>query len=418
MFATEQTCGMLTTALCIPLGLCLHLPQVADLYNFMKRRETARVRREVKRLPPHQWYESGDIMRFIFLTNVRREDDVTTRAVRTALSPALEAFRLHGGDGSWSTEQQRVAALIVFHCALFRAFGTKDFIANFGFMLDLDAWDSRIFDAALCAARRCWQSQRAVFTEAYCPSRALRRLETAARRGPRVSAEVFLERLVRRTCKQLRGLWDHRFQIALEAERTRSWRAVIESIMRVPHFGGTGFVAKELTSDLLQTCLFCTWSEASQTWESQCEDLNGWCPVGPGARRGLNRLHGRPTNAQAYSHSQAISDKFIQELLAIYAQRTAHWNPSDLIEDLSPAGELMLHDVQFQLCEFDKYERARLEQGRVRRYDIPEILRTPLTTLYLKAKGIADGMGKIVEGNKALAEQLRLGRGTPGLLLM
>eukprot|EP00439_Symbiodinium_sp_Y106_P045057 s900_g5.t1 len=84
----------------IPLGLCLHLPQVADLYNFMKRRETARVRREVKRLPPHQWYESGDIMRFIFLTNVRREDDVTTRAVRTALSPALEAFRQHGGGGS------------------------------------------------------------------------------------------------------------------------------------------------------------------------------------------------------------------------------------------------------------------------------------------------------------------------------
>ncbi|OLP73262.1 hypothetical protein AK812_SmicGene47567, partial [Symbiodinium microadriaticum] len=28
----------------------------------------------------------------------------------------FKAFRLHGGDGSWSTEQQRVAALIVFHC--------------------------------------------------------------------------------------------------------------------------------------------------------------------------------------------------------------------------------------------------------------------------------------------------------------
>ncbi|CAE7233314.1 spn-E [Symbiodinium natans] len=50
-------------------------------------------------------------------------------------------------------------------------------------------------------------------------------------------------------------------------------------------------------------------------------------------------------------------------------------------------------------------------------YDIPEILRTPLTTLYLKAKGIADGLGKVVEGNLALAEQLRLGSGSPGELL-
>jgi hypothetical protein len=31
-------------------------------------------------------------------------------------------------------------------------------------------------------------------------------------------------------------------------------------------------------------------------------------------------------------------------------------------------------------------------------YDVPEILRTPLTTLYLKAKGIADGLSEVVSG--------------------
>lgn len=33
-----------------------------------------------------------------------------------------------------------------------------------------------------------------------------------------------------------------------------------------------------------------------------------------------------------------------------------------------PSGELTLHDIQFQLCEFDKYERAKRQEGFVRRY--------------------------------------------------
>ena len=36
----------------------------------------------------------------------------------------------------------------------------------------------------------------------------------------------------------------------------------------------------------------CTWD--GERWTQRCGDLNDWCPVGPGARRGLNRLHGRP----------------------------------------------------------------------------------------------------------------------------
>jgi hypothetical protein len=34
--------------------------------------------------------------------------------------------------------------------------------------------------------------------------------------------------------------------------------------------------------------------------------------------------------------------------------------------------ELELHDIQFQLCEYDKYERVRLGQGRPKaRYEPP-----------------------------------------------
>ena len=34
----------------------------------------------------------------------------------------------------------------------------------------------------------------------------------------------------------------------------------------------------------------------------------------------------------------------------------------DTLPDWMP--ELELHDIQFQLCEFDKYERVRLGEGR------------------------------------------------------
>eukprot|EP00438_Fugacium_kawagutii_P034236 Skav225929 [mRNA] locus=scaffold1500:320408:340491:- [translate_table: standard] len=53
----------------------------------------------------------------------------------------------------------------------------------------------------------------------------------------------------------------------------------------------------------------------------------------------------------------------------------------------------------------------------LREYDVPEILRTPLTTLYLKSKGIADGLSEVVANDKELQQQLSLEAATPGELL-
>jgi hypothetical protein len=46
------------------------------------------------------------------------------------------------------------------------------------------------------------------------------------------------------------------------------------------------------------------------SWENRCQDLNDWCPVGPGARRALNRLHGRPTKENCYSALPAALECF------------------------------------------------------------------------------------------------------------
>jgi len=49
-------------------------------------------------------------------------------------------------------------------------------------------------------------------------------------------------------------------------------------------FGGVGFMAKEAVLDAMHT----------PALAGLFTDRDAWCPCGPGARRGLNRLFGRP----------------------------------------------------------------------------------------------------------------------------
>jgi len=72
---------------------------------------------------------------------------------------------------------------------------------------------------------------------------------------------------------------------------------------------------------------------------------------GPGSKRGLNRLLGRP-------HNQAMSDKIFHDQF-----RVANFI-TDTVTGDNDWEAMCAQDVQNCLCEFDKYERARLGQGR------------------------------------------------------
>ena len=87
-------------------------------------------------------------------------------------------------------------------------------------------------------------------------------------------------------------------------------------------------------------------------------DVYEWAPIGPGSRRGLNRLLGRPL-------SKAFGE---QEFCAHVRQLR-----TNLIEALgSEYVSLTLMDVQNCLCETDKWLRARLNEGRPRTVYKPE----------------------------------------------
>lgn len=130
-----------------------------------------------------------------------------------------------------------------------------------------------------------------------------------------------------------------RHELAEIATSTRSWRATAHRLGALPGFGGTGFMAKEVLQDVMQTPVL-----------AHAVDRNTWCPAGPGAQRGLNRIFNRPVR-QGIKESRALS-----EMITLFEEA------KDRLPVFMPT--LELHDIQFQLCEFDKYERVRKGEGR------------------------------------------------------
>jgi hypothetical protein len=136
------------------------------------------------------------------------------------------------------------------------------------------------------------------------------------------------------------ALWDARHEFhALFAgrqptlEETHAW---------LRKFRGWGdFMAYEVVTDLRHT-----------RYLRDAPDINSWAVAGPGAIRGLNRLHGRPYKA-GLSQAQACAE--MRALLALSRSSLPDFVP--LLE---------LRDIEHSLCETDKWLRVAAGQGRLR----------------------------------------------------
>lgn len=119
------------------------------------------------------------------------------------------------------------------------------------------------------------------------------------------------------------------------------------SMFQDPWYIGWGpFMAYQVVVDMRHTRYLC---EAS--------DINTFAALGPGSKRGLNRLKGLPVNAPL---SQDEGLGLMRDLWASQEQYRAPWVP-----------EIELSDIQNCLCEFDKYMRAKLGEGRPRAKYVP-----------------------------------------------
>ena len=81
--------------------------------------------------------------------------------------------------------------------------------------------------------------------------------------------------------------------------------------------------------------------------------------MGPGSRRGMNRLHERELNYPLPQH------QFLEELQDLFS-RLIDVLPVEIV------GRLECFDAQNILCESDKYQRALFGEGRPKQIYTPQ----------------------------------------------
>lgn len=117
--------------------------------------------------------------------------------------------------------------------------------------------------------------------------------------------------------------------------------------MDAPFLGS--FMAYELVTDLRHTAVL-----------DSATDIMSWASAGPGAARGLDRVHGDRLGTRKYG-SKKQNDLMCAEMRELLAL-SSH-------EDFWPQewDSWEMREVEHTLCEFDKYERCRLSGESLKR---------------------------------------------------
>ncbi len=286
-----------------------------QLWHYVAAREN--IRRARAHGEPWPWTQDAILRKYKF-TNVRRIHDRTTQAF-------LKVYQAN---------HEALPHVALYNCGVWRWFGTEDFMEAVGWQLDHDeSWLRQAHDLCVSSGARPW-------TGAYT-------IAAGAAGVPKW--KVVAERLG--------ALWLAAKDVTDAIRSEASWAAGYAELRELPGFGGFGFMAKEVLQDWL------LWNDWCDTSVDVLDEAT-WTPIGPGARRGLNRLALRPIAKQQSEQA------FLAEITTLRTFINERWLAT--FKDETP---LTAHDIQFCLCEFDKYERVRLGEGRPRStYKPPEAL--------------------------------------------
>ena len=275
-------------------------------FYYMNEREKVRIKKESGQ--PWPFTEDKILQRYKF-TNVLREND---RASRWFIK-------------NWALPHKDLPLEIqLYNCGLFRYFGTIDFASTVGYQ-----------------------------TAGHNPQHIISTASDMLNRGLKVFTGAYVitnggipdnkENVV--VNHYLKALWDNAPKLVAIAKETKSWQAVAEKMMKLPGWGGTGFMTKECLSDAMFTSVL-----------EECVDRNTWSPCGPGARRGLNWLHDREED------HKCKDSQFLEEMKELFEMC-----PSCFEDHMPRVGEKFdLHAIQFALCEIYKYQKVLNGLGKPR----------------------------------------------------
>lgn len=296
----------------------------ARFFAFINERETVRLRKEADRIasenfeepqgPP--WTDDPILQKWKF-TNVFRHHDRTSMMLREKLyGPNFHEDR----------------ASILMNCAIARYFGTWEFSLAVGWQ----SYEGFDFEGLKRIATERLLRRERVFTGAYVITN-----QGISAPKQEVVVDIFLK-----------GLHENTPAIVAHANISQSWREVAAAMAPLLGFGGTGFMTKEVLLDTTYTGFWNIKIEHPEDGSfSIPSDWWQWTPIGPGGLRGAARVSG-DNSGGAINKKQALD-----VIKHLYSQQTVFWKHG---------GKLAPTDIQFQLCEFDKYERVRLGQGTPR----------------------------------------------------
>jgi len=281
----------------------MNLEAVERYFGWINERHAIYRRRAGGNPPP--WTEDPILSVYKF-TNPFRENDRVTVWMRE----------------NWTRpNDNRPHGEIIFNCCLFRMVGTSEFAEAHGWAYE---WNPD-FTRNLIADRIA-QKQR-TFTGAYI----------ITNQGLKCSkAEVVVDHF-------LTPIWEAKEHLSEVATSTQSLQATHKAMASYRGWGGGGFMSYEVVSDLNHTPVL-----------AQAQDRLTWANAGPGAIRGLNRIHGRDLK-KGMNQDQAN-----KEMFDLLCRAGKHIGSHIELKDMD------MRVIEHSLCEWDKYERVRLGQGKPR----------------------------------------------------
>lgn len=288
------------------------------LVSFVLERQRIYLRKQ--RGEPKPWTKDKILQRYKFC-NVYREQDTVTRWIDAHIrrpyndSPHLWFLLCAARQINWPPTLQAL---------LDRA------------ELPTDARDSWSWPAARGVLQNLRQRGEKVYTGAYI-----------------ISGQGMAQDKITTTCKTvLQPLWrDRLLFIHGLATKGITLATAHAALRQYPGWGD--FLAAQVVADLKHT-----------RYLRKATDWYTWAVLGPGSRRGLNRVY--PAHAaQQHSKRRAIDTPWPVEEAEI-ALRAVRVALSRALVGAKLGPPLCAQDTQNCLCEYDKYRRVELGEGRPR----------------------------------------------------
>jgi hypothetical protein len=178
------------------------------------------------------------------------------------------------------------------------------------------------------------------------------RCERLLRNGPKVFTGAFMinsppgKKKLEAVCERITNVWKDRHSLVAFLDLGgASLQQAHERLLVYPGLGG--FMAYEVVCDLRYTRFL-----------KHAVDKLTWCNPGPGCIRGLYRIAEEEIENKGNSISPPKPKNWQDQM-----QRLLHLVQSEL-KGMPP---FEMREVEHSLCEWDKYERARLGDGRLKR---------------------------------------------------